>query len=83
MDFLTSPSTPGMADQNFDTPSRPLEKLASIKMSDPGGGRISDFSYLPFPSTPRFPDQNFDKPSRALEKLAAIKNSDPTFPASA
>ena len=46
-DFLTSPSTPGMADQNFDMTPQPLEKLTSITISDPGGGRISDFSALP------------------------------------
>ena len=34
LDFLAFPSTPGMADQNFDTPSRPLEVLAFIQNFD-------------------------------------------------
>ena len=33
-DILAFPSTPGMADQNFDTPWQPLEKPASIQNSD-------------------------------------------------
>ena len=34
LDFLAFPSTPGMADQNFGTPSRPLEVLAFIQNFD-------------------------------------------------
>ena len=46
-DILAFPSTPRLADQNFDTPSRPLEKEASNQNSDtPSRGKKVLWFYL-------------------------------------